>query len=228
VVLGQLLKILQEGDDPRRPGKKLLDNTLFIFTSDNGAESRSKTATGPLRSNKGSIYEGGHRVPFIATWPAGGVGDGNASNAGLSSQFPITLVDIYATLQEITQAKPTGKLGGEDSTSILAALKNRPPTSRTPLVHHDHKDGRKGSLAACLALRLDHPTIAGKAYPGQWKLFVDEGLLLRGKAKPLELYNLAADRTESSNRINDSDLQPLVNSMTKQLTDIHHRGRLVP
>ncbi len=228
VVLGQLLRILQQGDDPRRPGKKLIDNTLFIFTSDNGAENRAKSATGPLRSNKGSVYEGGHRVPFIAVWPAGDIGNGDQSNAGISSQFPITLVDVFATLAEVVDAKPTGKIGGEDSTSILAALKNRPPTTRTPLVHHDHKDGRKGEKAACLALRLDHPTIAGKAYPGQWKLLVDEGLLLHGKAKPLELYNLAKDRLESRNRISDSSLQPLIKAMTKQLADIHDRGRLVP
>ena len=62
---------LDNTDDPRNKGSKLIENTIVIFTSDNGAEVTAKTATGPVRSNKGSCFEGGHRVPFIVSWPKG-------------------------------------------------------------------------------------------------------------------------------------------------------------
>ena len=65
VALGRLINYLEQTKDPRRPSKKLIENTIIIFTSDNGAEVKTKTATGPVRSNKGSCYEGGHRVPFL-------------------------------------------------------------------------------------------------------------------------------------------------------------------
>ena len=57
-MLGQILDALERN--------KLADNTLVIATSDNGAEHR---AYAPLRESKRSIYEGGHRVPFVARWP---------------------------------------------------------------------------------------------------------------------------------------------------------------
>ena len=82
VHLRRLVEWLESTDDPRRPGHKLVENTVFVFTSDNGAEKNDKHFTGPVRSNKGSVYEGGHRVAFIASWPLGGVGDGNPDTPG--------------------------------------------------------------------------------------------------------------------------------------------------
>ncbi|MDG1892225.1 MAG: sulfatase-like hydrolase/transferase, partial [Verrucomicrobiota bacterium] len=95
VALGRLLDWLEETMDPRRPGHRLMENTLVIFTSDNGAEIKKKSATGPFRSNKGSVYEGGHRIPFLATWPAGGIGD--TSSTGGTVTDLVGLQDIYAT-----------------------------------------------------------------------------------------------------------------------------------
>ena len=77
VPLGRLLDWLDATDDPRHVGHQLVDNTLVIFTSDNGAEIKSKTATSPFRSHKGSVYEGGHRVPFIVAWPGEGLATGS-------------------------------------------------------------------------------------------------------------------------------------------------------
>lgn len=71
VHIGRLLDYLERTDDPRRAGHKLMENTLFVFTSDNGAEKNNKHFTGPLRSNKGSVYDGGHRVPFLACCRSG-------------------------------------------------------------------------------------------------------------------------------------------------------------
>ena len=230
VALGLILKFLENTDDPRWPGHQLLENTLVIFTSDNGAENKSKVATGPVRSHKGSVYEGGHRVPFIAAWKAGAVGDGIPETPGATSQFPIGLVDLFATFGEIVGEPLPESLGGEDSMSILSALRGQPPETRMPLIHHDHKEAGGGSArnpkTAWLAIRVDNPEVGGERYPGQWKLFVDDGLLMKGKGTPRELYNLADDLAEERNRITESRLAPLVAHLAAELQSIHDRGRL--
>ena len=104
--VGVLMSYLEQTDDPRNPGGKLIDNTMIIYTSDNGGigpgyrgtdpdfqEERDKwdvyghDATGGLRDSKGSIYEGGHRVPYIVQWKgqieAGAVRDQQISNMDL-------------------------------------------------------------------------------------------------------------------------------------------------
>ena len=232
VVLSLLIDFLKQHDDPRRPGRKLIENTLVVFTSDNGAENKRKSATGPIRSNKGSVYEGGHRVPFIAAWKLGGIGDGDEKSPGQTSDFPICHVDLFATLAEILGAKLPAD-GAEDSFSILSALKNSPPTSRPPLFHNDHNEGARAAgkkpsspEAAWLAIRADDPIVNGKRVAGQWKLFVDHELLMGGKANPKELYELRTDLREQSNRIDDSQLKPLVDHLTEQLERIHKQGRI--
>lgn len=232
VALGLLIDYLKQHDDPRRVGSKLIDNTLIIFTSDNGAENKKKTATGPIRSNKGSVYEGGHRVPFIAAWKLGGIGDADSSNPGQTSDFPICHVDLFATLAEITGA-PLPQDGAEDSFSILAALKGNAPSTRTALLHNDHNEGAlaagkrpRDPEAAWLAIRVDDPIVDGEPILGQWKLFVDHELLMGGKANPKELYDLKTDLREQSNRIDEPSLKPLVNQLTAQIQSIHDRGRI--
>jgi arylsulfatase A-like enzyme len=229
VALGLLLEFLQRTPDPRTAGAKLIENTLVIFTSDNGAETPKKTATGPFRSNKASIYEGGHRVPFIATWPAGGIGDGKPNTPGQTSQFPICHVDLFATLAEIVGAS-LDERAAEDSFSILAALRGNPPSQRTPILHNDHKEGtgskpENSPEAAWLAIRIDNPVVAGNKVSGQWKLFIDHHLLMGDEQVNVkELYELASDPQEKSNRINDPQLQELVQHMAHEVRSIHDRG----
>ena len=229
VVLGQLLRFLQTSPDPRRPGKMLLENTLVIFTSDNGAENASKMATGPVRSNKGSVYEGGHRIPMIAAWQLGGVGNADPATPGRTSSFPVGLVDLFATFAELVEAKAE-KTGGEDSQSLLPVLRGQEPVGRRPLVHHDHKQGGDGGArdprAAWLAIRVDNPVVEGTSFPGQWKLLVDDGLLQRGKVQPRELYELESDLAEMTNRIGEPALAPLVKQLSGQIKKIHDDGRI--
>ena len=157
VALGRLLDWLEQTDDPRNAGRKLIETTLVIFTSDNGAEKNNDIATGPYRSNKGSCYEGGHRVPFIAAWAQGGIGDGDASTAGKSYDWPIGLQDLFATFAEITQSPlpnvRQGQKGGEDSYSVLAALRGESLAGRPPLFFNDHKESKDDP--AVVAMRLD-------------------------------------------------------------------------
>jgi len=99
-MLGQILEALN------RHG--IADNTLIIATSDNGAEQR---AYPPLRGSKRSIYEGGHRVPFVARWP------GKIKPGSVNAEV-ICLNDLLATTAEIIGAKLSDN-AAEDSVSLL-------------------------------------------------------------------------------------------------------------
>jgi len=216
VALGRVLDYLKCTDDPRRPGKKLIDNTIVIFTSDNGAEKNDTTATGPFRSNKGSVYEGGHRVPFIVSWARAGVGDGDAATSGRTSDALIGLQDMYATFAEILGTDMPdprkSEKGAEDSVSVLAAWRgNNLPTR--PMIFNDHKEEKDHAAAA---VRLDNPTVGGKTFEGKWKLFLDAALLREGQPNPLELYDLARDPREQVDRIDEARLEPLVEYMSRQ------------
>ncbi len=94
VALGRFLDFLETQDDPRNPGQQQVENTLVIFSSDKGAEITSNQATGPVRTHKGSVFEGGHRVPLLVSWPAGGLRRGDCA-------VPVGLIDCYATFADI-------------------------------------------------------------------------------------------------------------------------------
>ena len=126
-IVGKLVTYLEQTDDPRNPGHKLIENTLVIFASDNGSENKSKTYTGPLRSNKGSTYDGGHRTPFFASWPAGKIGDGNAKTPAHARRFSQTIITkpprrnpTSAPLSQCAQTlRPS--LANGNSSSIIAS-----------------------------------------------------------------------------------------------------------
>jgi len=102
-VLGRIVEALQRNG--------LAENTLVMVSSDNGAE---RLEYPPLRGSKRSIYEGGHREPFVARWP------GKIKPATVCDDT-ICLNDIMATCAEIVgEALPGG--AGEDSVSILPHL----------------------------------------------------------------------------------------------------------
>ena len=101
--LGKIMEALERNH--------LAENALIITTSDNGAEHR---AYAPLRESKRSIYEGGHRVPFVVRWP-GKVKPGSVND------HTVCLNDLTATAAEITGAKIPDN-AGEDSVSLLPDL----------------------------------------------------------------------------------------------------------
>ena len=102
-MLGQIMTALE--------AQHLAGNTLLIATSDNGAEHRSYE---PLRESKRSIYEGGHRVPYVVRWPA-------KVKPGTIWNHPVCLNDLTATAAEIVGATIPAN-AAEDSVSILPAL----------------------------------------------------------------------------------------------------------
>ncbi|MFK8114074.1 MAG: arylsulfatase [Rubripirellula sp.] len=222
VVLGLLMDYLQNHDDPRNEGHKLIENTIVVFTSDNGAEKDSDIATGPFRSHKGSCYEGGHRVPFLVSWPAGGVGDGDDATDGQTNSSLIGLHDMFATFADLIGTDlpdwRAGQPGAEDSTSVLTAWLGETLPPR-PMFFHDHKQAKKDHAVA--VLRLDDPTVNGDTVTGQWKMFFDPQLLRGGTAKPFELYDLATDPQETNDLLESAD-----EDLLKHLTSValEHRN----
>ena len=213
--LGRLLDYLQRAGDPRRPSQKLIENTIVLFTSDNGAERHEITATGPFRSNKGSAYEGGHRVPLIVAWPHGGVGDGDASTAGETNDSLVGLQDLYATLADALQLElpelRAGEKGAEDSLSMLDAWCGESLPNR-PLFVNDHKQAKD---RAAVAMRRDDPIVGGQRIDGHWKIFFDASLLRFAQARPVELYDLATDPRETTDRLDDPELKALVQHLSR-------------
>ncbi|MEY4484846.1 MAG: hypothetical protein RL693_2298 [Verrucomicrobiota bacterium] len=124
-VLGQVLEALEK--------HKLADNTLIMVSSDNGAAGRSYA---PLRGSKFSIYEGGHREPFLARWPG-------KIKAGSVCDDTICLNDLMATCAEIVGAKLPDN-AGEDSVSILPDLLS---TARGPVREATIHQSRAGDHA---------------------------------------------------------------------------------
>lgn len=130
--IGRLLTYLDD--------KGLAENTLIVFTADNGVapvssiernQAQGHFSSGPYRGIKGMIYEGGHRVPFLVRWP-------NAIKAGLVSDYHGSTVDLYATLSDITGIPLTSE-EAPDSISFLPTLKGEhiDDTSRGVVYHSD-------------------------------------------------------------------------------------------
>jgi len=122
-VVGQVLKTLQE--------KGLEDNTIVIFSADNGpeayawarAENYGHFSMGDFRGLKRDVWEGGHHVPFIVKWPG-------EIEAGSVSEEVISQVDIMATLAQVTGIE-LPENAAPDSYSILPVLKGE--NYNTPL-----------------------------------------------------------------------------------------------
>ncbi|MCG8700153.1 MAG: sulfatase [Bacteroidales bacterium] len=162
---------------------KLEENTIVIFTSDNGGI-RSISCQNPLRAGKGSYYEGGIRVPMIVRWPSN-------VEKGSKSDYPVVNMDIYPTLCELLGIEPGKEL---DGTSILPLLTQEEELEVRPLYWHfpiylqaynPKKDQGRDPLFR---------TRPGSVIRyGDWKLheYFEDG--------NIELYNLKDDIGETNN-----------------------------
>ncbi len=99
VVWGRLIEKLENTNDPRWPGHRMIENTLIIFTSDNGpnlvgVENNIRLQeSGGLRGKKAKIWEGGHRVPFLLYWAG-------HFESGINRSV-LSHTDLYATLANV-------------------------------------------------------------------------------------------------------------------------------
>lgn len=173
--VGRILKTLEtEG---------LADNTLLIFTSDNGGY-RMSSFPSPIRAGKGSYYEGGIRVPLLLRWP-------EKIKPRITS-MPIINADFYPTLLSLSNAeRPDQVLDGSDlSATILGrqAAKSRDLFWHFPIylqAHHASTDQGQDPLFR---------TRPGSAIrSGDWKL------IHYFEYDAYELYNLANDIREQNN-----------------------------
>ncbi len=196
----------------------LMDNTVIVFTSDNGGDIPSKTKrpeapenqainygfkiNGNLRGDKHTIWEGGTRVPFIVSWP------GRVEKATVSSEM-INVLDIFATVADITDGGlPEDKGIAPDSISFyncLMDLKNK----------NKQKSMVVADVNGMHAIRM-----------GDWKYIDDtppDGLpeerlkRLKNSFKP-QLYNLVNDPGEENNLFDEKP--ELVKNLTKELNRI--------
>lgn len=181
--VGRLLEVLEEAG--------VAQNTLVIFTSDNGpywvpqlTERYGHRAAGILRGMKGDIWEGGHRVPYIARWP-GKIAPGSTS-AALTS-----LTHLLATAADIVGLPDPNALG-PDSYSILPVLCGKA----------DHVPGQAGIVM--------HSSAGHFAWrEGPWKYIEKRGsggfsspvsFEVRMGEAPAQLYNIEEDPGESENQ----------------------------
>lgn len=162
--------------------KGIRDNTLIIFSSDNGGVFPGKyTDNGPLRAGKGTIYEGGVRVCAFATWPG-------RIPAGVRIKEPIHIIDWYPTLLKLVGGSLTQKLhiDGKDIWPVLTQNAQSPHDELLLI----------GSKPGMAALRV-----------GDWKLLRNasskDAEESNEDASPTEvtteLYNLADDISEQHN-----------------------------
>jgi len=172
----------------------LEDNTLVMFTSDNGGTAESQE---PLRGKKGCYYEGGIREPLVVHWPG-------VVKPGTTCNVPVINVDFYATFAALAGAK----LPSErplDGTSLLPLLQGNDKLDRESIYWHfpGYLDGPV-PRGRDPKFRTRPVSVIRK---GDWKLhlYQEEWQLDGGRAKldtnhAVELYNIAKDPGESNDR----------------------------
>ena len=192
------------------------ENTLVIFTSDNGCskaanikglEKKGHFPSANLRGSKADLWEGGHRVPFVVRWPG-------MVKAGSESKQLICLTDLMATCAGILNVSvPEGS--GEDSVSFLPALEGKAiVSSRKGVIHHSvsgHFGYRQGQLKLLLARGS-----GGWTAPGE-KAAKKEG------APKAQLYDLSSDLGERANQY--EVIPDVADSLLEQLKRDVARGR---
>ena len=174
---GRILKKLDE--------LSLTDNTVVVFTSDNGGLRQIYTKVGeiistnaPLRDEKGTLYEGGIRVPMIVRWP--GVVMPNTRSAD-----PTTTADLLPTFCEIASTEcPDQPIDGMSMVSLLKSDGTATLDREGIYFHYPH---------------YHHSRPAGAVRAGDWKLieFFEDG--------SLELYNLKNDLSETTNMVSANE-----------------------
>jgi arylsulfatase A-like enzyme len=206
-VMGEIRKALQK--------TKQEDNTLIIFTSDNGCSKaagisdlaqKGHKVSAHLRGSKADLWDGGHRIPFIVKWP------GKVKEGSQSDQL-ICLTDLYASVADILKMSPPKK-SCEDSVSFLPALFGENIiSSRKGVIHH--------SISGHFAYRM-----------GKWKLLLAKASggwsspkenQVKTDAPPAQLYDMSKDSEEQKNLY--AEKSPIVKKLLSHLKEDIVKGR---
>ena len=171
---------------------ELDDNTIIIFTSDNGGLSTSEgspTSNLPLRGGKGWLYEGGIREPLIVKWP-------NVTKSGSVCETAVTSIDFYPTILEMTGLQTLSQQY-KDGVSLVPLMKAQDNVEREAIYwHYPHYSNQGGRPS-------------GAIRSGKYKLieFYED--------MHVELYDLEKDKGEQTNLANKHP--EIVNDMRKKL-----------
>jgi len=160
--IGRVLETLRETG--------MAENTLVVFTSDNGGQTSVGARNGPLRAGKGTLYEGGIRVPMGVAWP-GRIRPGSRTDRIVLS------MDILPTLCEAAGVEIRHEIDGVSFLPALLGKGDGPPPKRD--LFWGRREGGRFKGGAIHAIRR-----------GDWKL------LEPMPGRPRELYNLADDPKE--------------------------------
>lgn len=179
---------------------EVYENTLIIFTSDNGglndsdAEAQGHRSSGGFRGTKNSRYEGGHRVPFIAVWPS-------VIPANTTIDAMVNGSDILATIAEVMGSSFPADQAKDSHSLFPIFLGDTDHEPRTEMM-------QQGGSTPEIMFR-----------DGPWKLIIESSVghnsLVQADTTPVALFNLDdnPNETESSNFINDSAYASRVSSM---------------
>jgi arylsulfatase A-like enzyme len=209
--VGAVLKALDQ--------HSLADNTLVVFTSDNGCSPQAKfdelltkghNPNHVFRGHKADIYEGGHHVPFFVRWPG-------RVKAGTLSDQVIWLGDLLATGADVVGVK-LPDAAGEDSVSLLPALLGKADRPLHEAVVHHSANGSfairqgKWKLALC-------PGSGGWSAPRPGRDDTSKGPLV-------QLFDLGSDIGEQIN-VQEKNAE-VVERLTKLLAKYVADGRSTP
>lgn len=187
--VGKVLAILEE--------KGFADNTLVIFTADNGPETHAferleefgQWSSGKFRGVKRDIYEGGHRVPFIVRWPG-------EVEAGSVSEEVVSQVDLAATFAAMIDY-PLKNEEAIDSYNLLPVLRGENYDSPLRTATVQNTNAGKYALRQGDWVLINHSTGSAKR---ESQRYLDHfGLHEFGKDQPGLLFNLRQDPRQSKN-----------------------------
>ena len=167
----------------------LSDNTIVIFTSDNGGLSTKEgantpaTSNAPLRAGKGYLYEGGIRVPLIIRWP-------KVVKAGAECDTPVISMDLYSTCIAASGATGNDVTDGQNLLTLLKQQSDFP--HRDLFWHYPHYSNQGGKPSAAIR-------------DGDWKLieFFEDGRqeLYHLRNDPQEKNDLAAQERKTTSAL---------------------------
>jgi len=193
------------------------DHTLIIYSSDNGCsraaniknlKQQGHHVSAHYRGSKADLWEGGHRIPFIARWP-------DVIAPGSQSDELICLTDFFATAVDLTgQPIPAGSC--EDSVSFYPAFSQQPiETERKGIIHH--------SITGHFSYREKQWKLLLARGSGGW---TKPGEKQSKKAPEAQLYDLSSDPSETQNLYRDrpEDAKRLL----QQLESYVFSGRSTP